>query len=157
MMILRQGKNQMLALSKQSKVVDVVVNNSQSGENSYNIISWLKYIFLGVAFLILAILSGAIIYILNQKIIYKKSSSRQKILICMKKILSNLEKQGYELKQDETLKEFRIRLKKDESLVDSEILKLLEWFETVRYSKKVIAEEDVFFVEQFLLKYKLKK
>ena len=139
------------SLSRQSKVVDVQVNNSQSGENSYSIISWLKYIFVGVALLILFVLSGIILYILNQKMIYKKSSNRQKVLICMKKILLNLEKQGYELKQGETLKEFRIRLKNDESLVDSEILKLLEWFQTVRYSKKIITEEEVFFVEQFLL------
>lgn len=141
------------SLSRQSKVIDVQVNNSQLGANNYSIISWIKYIFIGVALLILFVLCVTALYILNQKMIYKKSSNRQKVLINMKKILLNLEKQGYELKQGETLKEFIIKLGSNERLIGSEIPELLEWFQMVRYSKKTITEEEVIWVEHFLVKH----
>lgn len=121
-------------------------------ENDYNIVLWAKYIFFGMVLLIVFGLSGIGLFIWNQKMIYKKSDNRQKVFISMKKILVNLEKQGYELKPGETLKEFIIRLENDKSFIDGEIIKLLEWFQTVRYSKRIITEEEVFFVEQFLVK-----
>jgi hypothetical protein len=119
--------------------------------NNYNIVLWIKYVFVGIVLLIILGLSGIGLFIWNQKMIYKKSDNRQKVFISMKKILLNLEKQGYELKPGETLKEFIIRLDNDEGYIDDEIIKLLEWFQTVRYSKRIITEEEVFIVEQFLV------
>gem|GEM_PF-4223790 len=96
--------------------------------------------------------SGIGLFIWNQKIIYKKSDNRQKVYILMKKIMQNLEKQGYKLRDGETLKEFTIRLETDENFIDRELIKLLVWFQTIRYSKKNIKEEEVFFAEQFIVK-----
>lgn len=126
-------------------------NEIQTRENSYSVISWLKYLLAGAALLLLFVLLGIGIFIWNQKRMYKKSNNRQKILICIKKILLNLEKQGYELKQGETLKEFKERLENDETWHNSEMLKLLEWFQNVRYSKKNVTEDEVIWVEHFLL------
>ena len=120
--------------------------------NNQNIILWLKYIFGGMILLFLCGGLGIGLFIWNQKIIYKKSDNRQKVFILMKKILQNLEKQGYELKEGETLKEFIRRLETDESFINDEVIKVLEWFQTIRYSKKDITNGEVFFVEQFLIR-----
>lgn len=133
---------------------EVEVNTFKAIENNRTIILWVKYIFGGIGLIIIFGASGIGLYIWNQKIIYKKSDNRQKVFILMKKIFQKLQKQGYELKQGETIKEFIIRLELDESFIDSEIIKLLEWFQTMRYSKKNITDEEVLFVEQFLVKNK---
>ena len=113
---------------------------------------WLKYIFGGIFLLIALCMSGIGVFIWNQKIIYKKSDNRQKIYILMRKIMQNLEKHGYKLRDGETLKEFIIRLDTDENFIDREIIELLVWFQTIRYSKNNIKDEEVFFAEQFLVK-----
>lgn len=123
-------------------------------ENSYSIIELLRYLLVGVALLLTFALLGIGVFIWSKKITYKKSSNYQKVLICIKRILSNLEKQGYELNQGETLKAFKERLENDETWDNSEMLKLFEWFQNVRYSKKTVTEEDVFFVEHFIKKNK---
>jgi len=139
------------ALSYDKSQASAQENEIQAEENSYSVISWLKYLLVGAALLLIFVLLGILGFIWSEKMKYKKSNNRQKVLICIKKILSNLEKQGYELKQGETLKEFKERLENDETWDNSEMPKLLEWFQNIRYSKKIVTEEDVFFVEQFLL------
>lgn len=129
----------------------VEVSILESIENNETFILWLKYIFGGISLLVVLCASGIGIFIWNQKIIYKKSDNRQKIYILMKKIMQNLEKHGYKLRDGETLKEFIIRLETDENFLDREVIKLLAWFETIRYSKKNITKEEVFFAEQFLV------
>jgi hypothetical protein len=135
---------------KQEEKVEVSI--FESLENNETFMLWLKYIFGGIALLIVLCASGIGVFIWNQKIIYKKSDNRQKIYILMKKIMQNLEKHGYKLRDGETLKEFIIRLEKDENFIDKETIKLLVWFQTIRYSKKNITKEEVFFAEQFLVK-----
>lgn len=130
----------------------VEVSILESIENNETFILWLKYIFGVISLLVVLCASGIGLFIWNQKIIYKKSDNRQKVYILMKKIMQNLEKQGYKLRDGETLKEFTIRLETDENFIDRELIKLLVWFQTIRYSKKNIKEEEVFFAEQFIVK-----
>lgn len=130
----------------------VEVSILESIKNNETFMLWLKYIFGGISLLIVLCASGIGLFIWNQKIIYKKSDNRQKIFILMKKIMQKLEKYGYKLRDGETLKEFIIRLETDENFIDKEVIKLLIWFQTIRYSKKNITEEEVFFAEQFLVK-----
>lgn len=130
----------------------VEVSILESIKNNETFMLWLKYIFGGISLLILLCASGIGLFIWNQKIIYKKSDNRQKIFILMKKIMQKLEMYGYKLRDGETLKEFIIRLETDENFIDNEVIKLLIWFQTIRYSKKNITEEEVFFAEQFLVK-----
>lgn len=123
----------------------------RSDENIFGTaLLWLKYLFTGItvsAILVLLVI-GAIIW--NKKRIYIKSNNREKIFICMKKIMSNLEKQGYVLMKGETLKEFKERLENDKNFENIDIIKLLDWFQDVRYSSKVITEEDVSWIEHFI-------
>lgn len=130
----------------------VEVSFLESIKNNETFILWFKYILGGIFLLVVLCASGIGLFIWNQKLIYKKSDNRNKIYILMKKIMQNLEKHGYKLSDGETLKEFIIRLETDENFIDREIIELLFWFQTIRYSKKNITEEEVFFVEQFLVK-----
>ena len=139
------------ALSYAKSQASVQENEIKARENLYSVISWLKYLLVGAVSLLIIVLLGIGIFLWNKKAMYKKSNNRQKVFICIKRILSNLEKQGYELKQGETLKEFRERLDNDENWNNIEMLELLDWFQNVRYSKKDVTEEEVFWVEQFLL------
>ncbi|WP_160686309.1 transglutaminase domain-containing protein [Clostridium sp. C2-6-12] len=135
---------------KSEDKVEISILESITNNETFKL--WLKYIFGGISLLILLCALGIGLFILNQKIIYKKSDNRQKVLILMKKIIQNLEKRGYKLRDGETLQEFIERLEGAENFLDSELIKLLIWFQTIRYSKKNITEEEVFFVEQFVIK-----
>lgn len=130
-------------------------SETQAEENHYNTILWLKYLLIGITWLLIFISLGVGLFIWNKKRIYKKSNNREKVLICMKKIFSNLEKQGYVLKQGETLKDFRERLEEDENWNNIDMIKLFGWFQNIRYSKKDVTEEEVIWVEQFLVKSKV--
>lgn len=132
--------------------ISVQENEEQTSEENIfgTILLWLKYIFLGVTFSATLILLVIGMIIWNKKRIYKKSSNREKTFICMKKIMSNLEKQGYVLMEGETLKEFKERLENDKTFENIDIVKLLEWFQDIRYSSKVITEEDISWVEHFI-------
>jgi len=148
---INQSNNQLDDSLQVQSSGNIQENNPEAVEKSDSIVSWVKYIFMGVVLLILFVLSGIGLFRWNQKMIYKKSNNYQKVIICMKKIMLTIEKQGYVLKQDETLNKFIIRLENGDSFEDSDIIKLLEWFQMVRYSKKNITDEEVFFVEQFLV------
>lgn len=133
--------------------ISVQENEEQTSEENIfgRILLWLKYIFTALTFsAILALLViGAIIW--NKKRIYIKSSNHEKVFICMKKIMSNLEKQGYMLMEGETLKGFKERLENDKTFENIDIIKLLEWFQDIRYSTKVITKEDVSWIEHFIV------
>lgn len=150
----RYGNQTSTTSSNKLKSV-VQESETQAEENDYNAILWLKYLLVGIIWLLIFASLGVGLFIWNKKRIYKKSNNREKVLICMKKILSNLEKQGYVLKQGETLKDFRERLEEDENWNNIDMIKLLEWFQNIRYSKKEVTEEEVIWVEQFLVKSKI--
>ena len=52
---------------------------------------------------------------INERRIYRKSTNKEKALICMKKIFSSLEKLGYPIIYGETIKEYLERLKSNEN------------------------------------------
>lgn len=132
--------------------ISVQENEKQTSEENVlgTILLWLKYLFIGLTSLAILILliTGAVIW--NKKRIYIKSSNREKIFICMKKIMANLEKQGYVLTKGETLKGFKEKLENDKTFENMDIIKLLEWFQDIRYRSKVITEEDVSRIEHFI-------
>lgn len=130
-------------------------SETQAKDNDYNnAILWLKYLLIGVVWVLIFVSFGIGFFIWNKKRIYKKSNNREKVLIRMKEILANLEKQGYALEKGETLKDFKERLENDVNWNDIDMIKLLEWFQNVRYSKKDVTEKEVIWVEQFLVKSK---
>ncbi|EKQ55191.1 MULTISPECIES: transglutaminase domain-containing protein [unclassified Clostridium] len=121
-------------------------------DNSFDrILLWIKHLFIGLALSVIIVLLGIGTFKWNKKRIYKKSSNREKVFICMRKIILNLEKQGYGIKEGETLKEFKERLEKDETFDNLDIIKLLDCFQNIRYSSKNVTDEEVYLAERLLV------
>ena len=121
-----------------TQIISLIENNSHN-----YVFRWIKYITILVGIIVFLILCVLLLYKWNERRIYKKASNREKLFICMKKIFSSLNKSGYPIKYGETIKEYLERLKSDESFEYDDIIDLLELFQVVRYSNKVVTQEEV--------------
>lgn len=86
---------------------------------------------------------------------YQTSGTRKRAEICMNRLLQYLKKRGLAMQSDETLRMYGQRLAKRKE-TDSDYLEVLQWYETVRYGNRKVAESEVLWLERICKQEKLR-
>lgn len=127
-------------------------NTLEKAKNSIvKIISWWQYVVVLLVFLLAMALVCFIAFYFKNLYIYKKANNNEKVKINIKKIFKKLKVRGYGILEDETLNTYKDRLSTFEEFNDKkDIIKIIKWFEKVRYSYYTVSDNEVKWTEKVL-------
>jgi hypothetical protein len=86
---------------------------------------------------------------------YKRSTTRKRAEICMNRLLLYLKKRGLAMDSSETLRMYYKRLS-NEREANPDYLKVLQWYEAVRYANQEVSNQEVAWLEQICRQEKIR-
>ena len=95
----------------------------------------IQSILITVAFMVLLVAVVILLFFAQSRYRYQRLDKREKVNVCMQKILFKLHKKGYGIQKGETVRMLKERLEKTEFWERSDLIPLLSWYEMIRYSE----------------------